>query len=131
MPVASVNKKIDSALQKSVVRCLAAWDDDDLPWTEVKQQLVDFIRLNCKTKECICPPSDPREYMLSRESLKLMTVFHSGNASIVYMFDATSGCVAVGRRLHSDAEAYIKEEDLDSAFYAFLFFDNSPAPTLV
>jgi hypothetical protein len=131
MPVASVNKKIDSALQKSVASCLAAWDNDDLPWTQVKQQLVDFIRLNCKTKECICPPSDPCEYMLSRESSKLMTVFHSGNTSMVYMIDATSGGVAVGRRLHGVAEAYIKEEDLNAAFYAFLFFDNSPAPILV
>jgi hypothetical protein len=52
------------SLQKNTGRCLEDWENDALPWTEVKQQIVAFIQLNCKTKECSMEPKyQPRQLL--------------------------------------------------------------------
>jgi hypothetical protein len=132
MPVTQVSKKIDSCLQKDISRCLNDLYNDDLPWAKVKEEIVAFIQLNCKTKECMDQPSDPCEYKLENESPMLMTVAHSRHANIVYMIDATNGCVTIGfmNRMEQAQIMQYSRQEVDAVMYAFVHFSNCPAPIL-
>jgi hypothetical protein len=99
MPFASVPKKVDEGLREVMNKCLKDWENDDLPWSQLKAGIAAFITENCKTKECPTCPDNSDEYKLERiaRTSRFLRVTHTQKRSMHYVFDSETGDVGVAK----------------------------------